>query len=368
VQLGRVVPVDPLAPRVPERTIGVTIAGQQSTVAGRAPVEAPPEQSPGGGAAGFEAMQPQEQADLPPRQPTLRAAAPTGPAGAPSLPRGLQVGQVRCQVCGQPVAADRRFCRCGASLIPTATNASSSTTMHRLPWYRRLGEMFGGARDFRRSMRSSNRGLRATYNVGLSARARFTRATMLLAAGGVGLSQFGPWGGELRNQLYSQIDRFRPHSYVDVGVDQATTDPVIRGQPGFDVKFAIDGDPGRAWAAPWGQAAGNGQPCQRDGGAAALVVTFRQPSTLDRVTVLPGLAEDNDQRFRQARPKQLDLLFSDGTCEVVDLQDDPGAQHKDITVSNATNVKVTIIDAYPVRDAAGPPVVAISEISFQHKR
>jgi hypothetical protein len=368
VQLGRIAPVDPLAPRVPERTIGVTIAGQQSTVAPRGPAGAPPMEQPG---SGFDAVQPQEQVDLPPNQPGARAAAVASvaaPAYPPGLPRGLEAGQVRCRVCGQAVATDRRFCRCGASLVPTVTKASSSVALHRLPWYRRLGDLFGGGRDFRRSMRSANRGLRATYNVGLSARTHLVRATMLLGTVGVGLSQFGPWGGDLRGQLYSQVDRLRPHSYTDVPIDQAATDPITRALPGFDVKFAVDGDPGRAWAAPWRQGTSSGQPCHQDGGAPALVVTFRQPASLNRVTMLPGLSESNDQRFRQARPRQVDLLFSDGACTVFPLQDDPTAQHIDVKATNVTSVRVVIVDAYPPRDATGPPLVSISEISFQRQR
>jgi hypothetical protein len=235
-------------------------------------------------------------------------------------------------------------------------------------WYRRLGDLVGGGRDFRRSMRSANRGLRATYNIGLSIRSQFVRATLLLGTVGIGLSQLGPWGAGVRGELTNRIDGLLPKSYVDVPVDAAVTDPASRALPGYDVAFAVDGDPGRAWAAPWQPAADSGQPCHRAGGAPALLVTFRQPASLNRVTMLAGLAEGNDERARQARPRQVDLLFSDGTCTVFDLTDTPTAQHVDVNAAKITSVRVVIVDAYPARDARGTPLVGISEVGFQRRK
>jgi hypothetical protein len=366
VQLGRVAPVDPLAPRVPERTIGVSIAGhQQARVAPRTPAEPPPAARPG---SGFEAVQPQDEVDEPAWPATARVAAPGMPAPATGAPRALEIGQVRCQVCGHPVGADRRFCRCGASLIPRAAAAAGAPAPRRLPWYRRIGDLVGGGRDFRRSMRGANRGLRATYNVGMSIRAQFVRVSVLLGTVGIGLSQLGPWGGDVRSQLRGRIDRLLPHSYVDVKVDQTATDPATRALPGFDVAFAVDGDPGRAWAAPWRPAGDSGQPCRRAGGAPALVLTFRQPATINRVTIAAGLAEGNNERPQQARPRQVDLLFSDGTCTVFDLADSPGGQHVDVNAAKVTNVRVVIVDAYPPRDAGGAPLVSLSEVGFQQRK
>jgi hypothetical protein len=377
VQLGRVTPIDPLAPRVPERTIGVSIAGDQQTrVAPRNPTGPPPppdQSGPGGGAGGgtiggFDAVQPQEQADLP-RQPLGRVTAPHGvPAPAPSAARPLESGELRCPVCGNAVPAGRRFCRCGNSLVRPAAAASTGTDTRRLPWYRRLGEMFGSGRDFRRSMRAANRGMRATYNVGVSARTQLFRATFLLGSLGIGVAQFGPWGGDLRARVTSQIDRFLPHSYETVPVDQTTTDPATKALPGFDVGFAADGDPGRAWAAPWAPVGTNGQPCHRAGGAPALVITFKQPSAVARVIVQAGLAEGNDERPRQARPRLVDLLFSDGTCTPVDLTDSAGPQQFDVKAAGVTSVRAVIVDAYDARDATGPPLVSLSELTFQRQK
>jgi hypothetical protein len=374
VQLGRVAPVDPLAPRAPERTIGVSIAGdQQVRVAprGGGPPPAPEQAGPGVGVGGFEAVQPQDQPDLP-AQPLRHATSPGGvPVAAPApaaASRMLEAGELRCSLCGNAVPPGRRFCRCGNSMIrPTAAGSTAAST-RRLPWYRRLGEMFGSGRDFRRAMRAANRGMRATYNVGASARTQMFRAMFVLGSLGIGLSQLGPWGGDLRGRVNSQVDRFLPHSYENVPVDQAATDPASKALPGFDVGFAVDGDPGRAWAARWAPVGTNGQPCQRAGGAPALVVTFKQPSAVARVIVAAGLADGNDERARQARPRQLDLLFSDGTCKVFDLTDTAAAQHLDVKAAGVTSVRVVIVDAYDARDATGNPLVSLSELTFQRQK
>ena len=98
------------------------------------------------------------------------------------------------------------------------------------------------------------------------------------------------------------------------------------------------------------------------------MVTFRQPTALSRVTIQAGLADGNDERSRQARPRQVDLLFSDGTCTVLDLTDSAGAQHVDVKAAGVTSVRAVIVDAYAPRDATSSPLVSVSELSFQRQK
>jgi hypothetical protein len=370
VQLGRVTPVDPLAPRVPERTIGVSVAPTPASVAPRTPTGAPPERTGSDPGSAFGAVQPQEQyaPSTPATHAQATSTAPQPVVSAPSRPGALDPGQVRCRVCGNPVGADRRFCRCGASLVPAVTRSTTKQAPARLPWYKRLGDVFGGNRDFRRSMRSANRGLRSTYNVGLSIRAKFVRASLLLGAAGVGLSQLGPWGGDLRGQLRDRVDRVVPHSYVDVPVDVVTTDPASRALPGYDPKFAVDGDPGRAWAAPWRPTADTGGPCRRSGGTPALLVTFPQPATVSRLTIRAGLAAGADERTRQAQPRVLDIQFSDGSCQPVELANTPDAQQFKVTTGSSTSARIVVADVYPAPESQGTPLVSLSEITFQRRK
>jgi hypothetical protein len=223
--------------------------------------------------------------------------------------------------------------------------------------------MVGGGRDFRRAMRAANGGLRVTYDAGLAGRARVVRGMALLGALGIGLSQFGPWGDAVRTDLTARVDRFIPHRYATVPTDSITADPSPRPVPGFDLQYAVDGNAERAWAAAWTPVAASGAPCQRAGGAPALTIAFRRPATIERVTVRAGLAKGNDKRTQQARPRQLDILFSDGTCRVADLADDAGEQRIDVKAVDATHARVVIVDAYPPSDQ-GDGLVSLSEISF----
>jgi hypothetical protein len=377
VQLGRVAPVDPLAPRVPERTIGVTISDQQTRVAprpGAAPPPSPHDYAEAGDqqGSGFDAVQPQELQDRPYHPQPTATPRTTGVSGGPpplmADGRMPEFGEIRCPTCGTALPEGRRFCRCGTSLVKSKVASNAAVTSARLPWYRRIGDFVGSGRDFRRSMRGANRGLRATYNAGLSARTHMVRGMILMGTMGIGVSQFGPWGGDLRGQVSDQVQRFLPKSFIEVPVESVATDPVVKALPGYDVKFAADGNPGRAWAAAWVPVAANGQPCNRAGGAPALVITFRQPDAIRRVTVQAGLADGNDQRTQQARPRELDLLFSDGTCTVFDLTDSAAAQTVNVRVNGATSVRATIVDAYDAQDATGRPLIAISEISFQRQK
>jgi hypothetical protein len=126
--------------------------------------------------------------------------------------------------------------------------------------------------------------------------------------------------------------------------------------------------PGRAWAAPWQPTADTGGPCRRAGGTPAVLVTFPQSATVGRLSVRAGLADGNDERARQAHPRQLDVQFSDGSCIPLDLADTPDAQQFDITTAAVTSARIVIVDVYPARDTPGVPLVSLSEVTFQRRK
>jgi hypothetical protein len=351
---------DRATPVVPERTIGTRISGSQpSRLTPRAPVSTSTGPGPGGPDLG--AVQPGDPTPSRGSGPAVTTVRTDPGRIEPPLP-----GQSVCPGCGRGVDAGRRFCRCGAALTPPA-RPTTVVAAKRLPWYRRLGEIFGGGRDFKRAMRAANGGLRATYDVGLSARSMVWRASAVLAALGVGLSQFGPWGADLRTQLTAKVDGFLPHSYADISTDAVSTDPAQPPTPGFDPRYAVDGDAARAWAAPWVPVAAGGAPCQRPGGTPALTITFKSPAAVDRIVVRAGLAKGNDKRALQARPRRLDILFSDGSCKVADLADDAEAQTVDVAATGVAHARIVIVDAYPPSDQ-GDGLVSLSEIAFQTRR
>ncbi len=353
----------PATPRIPERTLGVVVAAQPARLAPRAPV-APPSAATGPPTT-FEAVSPQETTGAASRNHGPTPSASTGVHPPPRSPDGR--GGPRCHMCGQPVAGGRRFCRCGASVaVHTQAPPAAPLTAH-VPWWRRPGELLGGGRDFRRAMRSANGGVRAAYDVTLSMRSRLVRASLLLGTLGIGVSQLGPWGGDLRAQVTDRVDRLLPRSYTALPVGGALTDPATPVLSGYDVGFAVDGDLRRAWAARWQPPGDTGAPCDRAGGSPALLVTFRQPVSVDRLTVNAGLAEDSDERLRQARPRQLDVRFSDGTCAQVDLADVPTAQPVKVHAQLVTRARVVVVDAYPARDRPKVLLMSLSELTFESR-
>jgi hypothetical protein len=348
---------------VPQRSIGVRVSGLESRIAPRSPFAVPV--TPGGptqttpAASDLDAVLPQDPATPPPP----RRPGPATSAPAPAWSGPPATGATTCPVCAREVAADRRFCRCGATLVRPGATATESPSPQRLPWYRRLGELFGGGRSFRKAMRAANGGMRASYDVAMSARARFARTVALLSVLGVGASQLGPWAPDLRTRATGFVDRVLPKQYDVVATEAVRVEPEIQPITGFEPAFAVDQNAERAWAAPWGAVPAAGEPCQRPGGTVALLITFSQEAAVERVVIRAGLAENNDGRELQSRPKQVDILFSDGTCYTAELSD--GADAQEIAVeATASEARLVIVDAYPPADA-GDGLVGLSEVTFE---
>ena len=365
MRLGR---TGSVAPRVPERTIGVSIAAQPMRITPRDPTAVSPSGvagTPARPAPDFHAVLPQDTA-----RPTEAAAPTTGPRTSPPprapSPGPSGVGTARCASCGYLTGAERRFCRCGATLVARKQVTVAEPDRVTVPWYRRLGELSGGGRDFRRAMRAANGGARVVYNLSWSVHTGLFRLSLLLAALGIGVSQLGPWGGNLRGELAARFNAALPHSYETVRVGTVQTDPAMRPTAGFELSFVTDGDAGRAWAAPWNTPASQGRPCSRPGGAPALVMTFRKPTRIDRLAINAGVAADNNARTQQASPRRIDVALSDGSCQELDLADQPGTQQFGVHADGVTSARLVIVDVYPPRDRpTGEVLVGLSEVAFQ---
>jgi hypothetical protein len=248
-------------------------------------------------------------------------------------------------------------------MIPPTPPAPAAPSDHR-PWYRRIRDAFGTDRSFKQAMLQANGGARWVYDASITARTQFVRLTFVLAALGIGVSQFGPWSPDLRAKAQQQIDRVLPHRYADVAVESVGTEPKTADPPGFEVRFATDGNTSRAWGTPWQPVQAAGQPCQRPAGAPALVVAFRKPSDLDQVVIRAGLPADNDRRTSQARPRIIDLRLADGSCRQLDLTDTGDPQTFDLKTRGATIVQLLIVDVYPPADQ-GDGLVSLAEVTFK---
>jgi hypothetical protein len=85
-----------------------------------------------------------------------------------------------------------------------------------------------------------------------------------------------------------------------------------------------------------------------------LLVPFANPASVERVAIRSGLAEGNNQRTLQARPRRIELSFSDGTCLPYQLANSPGEQRIRVKATGVDQVRLTIIDVYPPEDGGAP--------------
>jgi hypothetical protein len=182
-------PVEPRKP--PQWTIGVSVGETPTRVHGRGDTGGQPRTS-------FEAVNPE---DPPTQRPSSSVAPPRRPFSTLDTPGGT----VTCRVCGTVLPAERRFCRCGATLVEPPRQPLAASRP-RLPWYRRLRGP-GSAAEFRQAMKSANGGYRLVYNGALSVRALLFRTTMFLGAMGIGFSLVGPWSPDIRGQLHEWADQ-----------------------------------------------------------------------------------------------------------------------------------------------------------------
>jgi hypothetical protein len=126
-----------------------------------------------------------------------RAGEPAGPAPEQVLPGP---GGTMCRSCGRPVAAGRRFCRCGGQVSTAAAREASSPVA--------AVQLTRSA--FRRAQRVANGGRRPRYDAPLAAQAWLMRGLgALLIVGAVG-SQLPPWGADVRDWVGTRVEQVIP--------------------------------------------------------------------------------------------------------------------------------------------------------------
>lgn len=277
---------------------------------------------------------------------------------------------IRCPTCGRVSPAGRRFCRCGATLVPPVSVDTWVDPEEPLAWHRRIRDGLGGGARFWRAMRSANRGVRARFSRARSLRDHAVRWLAVFGITVVGVSQLGPWGGQLRDDAWHRASAVLPWSYTVVRAEMAATDPAVADVPGFEPGNAIDLDRGTAWATSWTQPSpGTASPdtgaCSRSDGSSRLVIQFRQPVDISRIRILPGMPAVSPDRHGQNRPKTVDLKLSDGSCGTVDFDDVPDERSVEISGDAITTIDVSIIDVYPADpapDLRAGALVAVTEV------
>lgn len=301
--------------------------------------------------------------------PSPRSLVPPPP---PPPPRTTSAGNLpvspgeACPACARPVPDGARFCRCGSQLVAmTRPVTAPPEALPPLRWWQRVFRR-PAERDFRRDWRRVAGTARARYDDVISWRAQVFRGVLILGAAGVSVAMLSQWGASVREGLYARVEPVLPISYDPLAVE-ARVDPPAEELPNFLGTYAVDGDLARAWATPWRERATE-QLCRGTGGAAsALVLDFAEVTRVDRIVVRAGLDEERLEGWaRHARPRTLDLAFSDGTCRRIELLDQAGPQTHPVNIAEAGEVRITVADVHPAREGPGD-LTSLAEVVFERR-
>ncbi|GEK19800.1 hypothetical protein [Cellulomonas xylanilytica] len=353
------------AREAPERTIGVRVAAGEARIAPRAPTD--PDHPTGTPAPpnAFDAVLP---SDVGAYAGTAddRTAPPDQPAPADAWQSFEDA--TRCPACGRAIAVSRRFCRCGATLVRTAT-PDVDPEPPREPWYRRWLGGFRRGRGFWRRMRAANNGVRVRYDQARSAQVHLAEVTALLAALGITAVFVLPSTAQIEKQVVEQVTALDPRGYSTIDGVTATTDPATPPEPGFDPSFAVDGTTGRAWAGVWTPPTDAGPTCRRPGGTDALVLTLPGPTTVDRIAFSAGMPESSPDRATQELPHRVDVSWGDGAdqCQTFDLTDSPDLQAFDLDATDVAQVRVVVVSVHETPDPPEVRHVAFNEVLLQQR-
>jgi hypothetical protein len=94
----------------------------------------------------------------------------------------------------------------------------------------------------------------------------------------------------------------------------------------------------------------------------SILIVRSDPATVREISVAPGRAKSDPRRQLEWRPKTVQLAFSDGTCQQITLDDSDELQPKQIEPVETTQIRVSVIDAYPPASDQPTDVAAISDI------
>jgi hypothetical protein len=240
-----------------------------------------------------------------------------------------------CSNCGAGNDVRRHFCRrCGAPLMRSAVN--------RMPWWQRL---------FPRRDLSSDRPFRQSETT-FGSLLRTFLLTMLLVVllGGIfAYLAVPPFRQAVNREVdiaWTDLRRLINPSYVQVHPVTTSASSEITGHPASYLTDLISND---YWAT---DANRDPQP--------TWTFTFDGPSDLDALVVTNGAAADYGQL---ARPKTIEISYSDGTGEQITLKDVPQPTAYDIHARGVTSMTVKVVSTYPASN--GSTQVGLAEIEFR---
>jgi len=290
-----------------------------------------------------------------------------------------------CPRCGVVNGAELRFCRkCGLALRgPTLHDSGGqrpATPPERLPWWRR----------WFRPDDNSRRGARAAYRRSLPVRYRIIRwllalvgiAAVIGAFALIGRNPVG-WAVNSWNDMLGKtvqvndLAAYTDPNPAEVADDPGTFSPSAGATPSI-AEPAVDMAPNvvdnlsnTAWTTAWSQTSQLNPadaPCvppstpTATGGPESILIVPQSSMNVRAISVAGGLSKDDARRQQQWRPKTVQLAFSDGSCQQVTLADNPDLQSLELSAVDTTQIRLSVVDAYPASPDQPIDEVAITDI------
>jgi hypothetical protein len=308
------------------------------------PVPTVPHQAPGSNGSGTAAAD--QKPDIRSRQPEEAPPVTWTPTGLepPVVDRRTAEQGRYCSRCGWGNNASRNFCRhCG--------NPLELVRRERIPWWRRLlPRRRAPAAGDRPQVRSSELSLGSLLS-------RFIATlVVVLLAGSLLAYAAAP---SFRTQVNGRLDQgvtaarrliFNP-GYAEIHPVATVASSSIARHPADLVDDLVA--PNDYWAA---DTARDPRP--------TLQFTFDGRTDLDVLEITTGTGATPDYT-KLARPRTVQITYSDGTGQLLMLNDDPKPTAYTVYARGVTSMTMKITSVYPV---AGSTVVALDEVEFLRQK
>lgn len=304
---------------------------------------------------------PQHRPTAPP-PPAPSQAPPPGPAAPPPHPGAVFTPvatpppsaaplQRMCSNCGTTSDPARRFCRrCGTwlvtpTLVAPAPPARLRTRLRRRWWGGTTGAYTG---DLTRGT--------------VAFRVLAVVLALALVTGVLALAGWHPI-----RRTTDLVGHVLGSGRVD-GV-RAVAVPAD-ALPGHPAEWAVDDVRGRGFATRW-TSGSSGDPAAACASAtpapataSSLELTLPRPTDVREIGVEAGLPADDPQLAARWRPQTIELHWSTGACQVVQLAKTPDLQRFPVEQqSPVTGVTVVVVAGYPP-DTQGSDRLDIGEVTF----
>ncbi len=284
------------------------------------------------------------------RRPTSVAPAAVRARPGPRTleqPTRRHPGDLICGQCGEGNDPARHFCRrCGSELAEAA--------VVKLPWYRRIMQRLRGNRTREAGWRPNRVG--GPNVTGMFVRVLRLAIAALLVLAVLAFLLVPPFHDAAVSRITAAVTSVRKAVHPNLDPVHAVGASATTSIPGHLPSLAIDTFSNTYWAASVSDR------------APVLVLRFSGPVDLAEIGITPGASgtAPQDQFLAQPRPRQVHLVFSNGSAAEVTLSDSSKAQFNPIDAKQVTSVEIHVLSTWAPAGAA-PSSVAITEVEFRVK-